>query len=201
MVSTWLTASLALVATASAAPPVPSQLANQFSANFRLHSAAAVVTSSYWIGAYQTDVQAGLKRQVGVTTETTAPTSEDSLVLCNGAPGSGNETAIQFYLSNTTQGCIHVTKPTCPLADPYSIASDATWMRNETVNGVSCDYWQFYSPAYQSEVWAWTMQMPAGSKSPPPLVRFVADRVQHDFTDIVLGPPKADASKIPAPCL
>eukprot|EP00935_MAST-01C_sp_MAST-1C-sp1_P002256 g2256.t1 len=171
-------------------PKPPASLAKAFTAHFRLHSASPMAQGSYFEGTYTVDVDAGLRRETGLNWEGVGCTDEDSLTLCP----SSNGTNLQVYVSNETTGCDSIALPNCPVMPPYSITSDATWVQLETVNGVSCDKWSFYDPAAGSMVEAWTMKMSSASVAPP-LVRYVGNRVQHDFTNISLTVPSSSDGK------
>ena len=199
--------SAAVSTTASTSPPLPPvALAVQFQADYRLHSAAAVVQTYFYKGRYSLDVNK--KRQTGTNCMGGGPTcfTDDSLALCDGRPGSGNATAVQFYLSNASAGCERVAKPLCPLVPEFVIPqTGTTWNGEETVNGVLCNKWSYYSPSEQSAVNAWTMVMNddaavPGTETNPPLIRFVGLRVQHDFFNVTLGEVPAEAFAIPAKC-
>ena len=175
----------------------PSELASQYTAFFRLHSASPYAKGSYYEGQFAIDVLNGAYRTTGLNCEGIGCSNEDSLTLCNGVPG--NRTAIQVYVSNqSSTPCEHIPVPNCPVTSEYALPSDATYQGSETVNGVLCNQWSFFDAGLGSEVNAWIMKL--NNSDAPPLIRFIAARVQHDYFNVSIGPPGKKAIEIPAVC-
>jgi hypothetical protein len=180
-------------------PLPPKELASSYAAHFHLHSASPMVKSSYFEGLYVIDVDNGVKRETGLNWEGVGCDNEDSLALCNGV--GKNTTAVQYFVTNqSSPSCIQPKKLNCPVRRDYDAPPlDATYKGDDTVNGVLCTAWTYYSPAAQSAVSAWFQKSPPNGHAPA-LIRLVELRVQHDFSNIKYGV-GANYSAIPKQCL
>ena len=109
-----------------------------------------------------------------------------------------NCTAGRAYYAEEGGNCTtYAAKPgQCPIAFPgvHVPPNGATYVGNETINGVLTDAWQFYFPLYQSVVVAWVARK--GSA----LVRFTGARVTTDWSNISYTV-REDAFGIPKGCL
>ena len=186
---------LLLLGLAAAAPPTPpAQLSGQFTAEYQIASPnpEPYPIHYYYKGKTWVDNVAGKQRQAGTDYESPPyPFDSDFVQLCSASP------PMQYFVENKT-ACTPATPKSCPVQAPSAIPAGATFVGVEKVNGLNTQHWNYYDPAYQSAVEAWT-SVPATGELPA-LIRFVGDRVQTDYKNLTVGAPPSDVFDVPSAC-
>eukprot|EP00729_Bicosta_minor_P018081 gene18081-17898_t len=156
---------------------------------------ASVYGPVYQAGLQYTDAPAGKVRKV--FTDYTDPkqnTTSDYLRHCPNAswyvePGTDGKPSGACTENLPLPGQCEGLPP---IMEPAAIPSDASFQGTLKINGVTASQWDYLDDGLQQVVSAYVYDSPDNSGKSV-LVRFVAARVQTDYTDIVLGAPPASA--------